>query len=88
MSYGIGRRRGSDPAWLWLWCRLAAAALIQPVAWEPPYVMGEALKYDDDDDDDKAAWLMVMHRNDNGMQVVVTTYKLGAKKSRDQVDCG
>ena len=37
-----------------MWCRLAAAALIQPVAWEPPYVMGEALKYDDDDDDDKA----------------------------------
>ena len=37
-----------------MWCRLAAAALIQPIAWEPPYVMGEALKYDDDDDDDKA----------------------------------
>ena len=37
---------------------------------------------------DKAAQLMVMHRNDNGMQLVVTTYELGAKKSRDQVDCG
>ena len=27
-----------------LWCRLAAAALIQPLAWEPPYAAGEALK--------------------------------------------
>ena len=29
---------------LWLWYRLAAVALIQPLAWEPPYVMGAALK--------------------------------------------
>ena len=35
MSYGIGFRRGSDPQLLWLWCRLAAAALIRPLAWEP-----------------------------------------------------
>ena len=44
VSYGVGRRRGSDLVLLWLWCRLAAAASIQPLAWEPPYVMGEALK--------------------------------------------
>ena len=25
-----------DPALLWLWCRLAAVALIRPLAWEPP----------------------------------------------------
>ena len=25
-----------DPALLWLWCRLVATALIQPLAWEPP----------------------------------------------------
>ncbi|XP_049751527.1 cyclin-dependent kinase 20 isoform X3 [Elephas maximus indicus] len=35
---------------------------------------------------DEAARLMVMHRNDNGMQLVVTTYELGAKKFRDQVN--
>jgi len=29
---------------LWLWCRLAAAALIRPIAWEPPYAAGVALK--------------------------------------------
>ena len=29
---------------LWLWCRLAAVALILPLAWEPPYAVGEALK--------------------------------------------
>ena len=29
---------------LWLWCRLAAIALIQALAWEPPYAVGAALK--------------------------------------------
>ena len=33
-----------DPAWLWLWCRQVARAPIRPLAWEPPYAMGEALK--------------------------------------------
>jgi len=42
MSCGAGCRRGSDPAFLWLWCRLAAAALIRPLAWEPPYATGAA----------------------------------------------
>ena len=44
MSCGVGRRRGSDPKLLWLWRRLAATAPIGPVAWEPPYATGEALK--------------------------------------------
>ena len=29
---------------LWLWRRLAATALIQPLAWEPPYASDTALK--------------------------------------------
>ena len=29
---------------LWLWHRPAAVALIGPLAWEPPYAMGTALK--------------------------------------------
>ena len=33
-----------DLALLWLWCRLAAIALIRPLAWEPPYAAGAALK--------------------------------------------
>ena len=37
-------RRGSDPALLWLWRRLAATALTGPLAWELPYAMGVALK--------------------------------------------
>ena len=32
------------PAELWLWCSLAATALIRPLAWELPYTVGEALK--------------------------------------------
>ena len=42
MSCDAGHRHGSDPALLWLWPRLAAAALIRPVAWEPPYTAGVA----------------------------------------------
>ena len=34
----------NDPALLWLWCRLAATALIRPLAWEPPYATGVALE--------------------------------------------
>ena len=37
VSYGVGRRCGLDLALLWLWRRLEAAALIQPLAREPPY---------------------------------------------------
>ena len=44
MSYGIGRRHGSDLALLWLWHRLTATSLIQPLAWELPYATGAALK--------------------------------------------
>ena len=44
MICGVGHRRGSDPTLLWLWCRPAAAALIRPLAWEPLYATGAALK--------------------------------------------
>ena len=44
MSCGIGHRCGSDPALLWLWCRLAAAIPIQPLAWELPHAAGAAVK--------------------------------------------
>ena len=33
-----------DRTLLWLWCRPAAVALIRPLAWEPPYTSGAALK--------------------------------------------
>jgi len=42
VSCGVGCRRGSDPALLWLWRRLVATAPIRPLAWEPPYVAGAA----------------------------------------------
>uniref|UniRef100_A0A8D1RY84 Uncharacterized protein n=1 Tax=Sus scrofa TaxID=9823 RepID=A0A8D1RY84_PIG len=42
VSCGVGCRRGSDPALLWLWCRPVATAPIRPLAWEPPYAAGEA----------------------------------------------
>ena len=44
MSGGVGHRHSSDPVLLWLWCRLAAAAPIPPLASEIPYATGVALK--------------------------------------------
>ena len=44
MSRGVVHRHGSDLALLWLWHRLAATALIRPLAWEPPYAADATLK--------------------------------------------
>ena len=44
MSCGIGHRHSLDLVLLWLWYRLAAVDLIQPLAWELPYASGAALK--------------------------------------------
>ena len=42
MSCGVGHRRGSGPALLWLWRRLVTTAPIGPLAWEHPYATGAA----------------------------------------------
>ena len=42
VSCGVGCRRGSDPALLWLRRRPAATAPIRPLAWEPPYAAAAA----------------------------------------------
>ena len=42
MSCGIGCRYGLDT--LLLWCRPEGITAIWPLAWEPPYAAGEALK--------------------------------------------
>ena len=44
MSYGVRHRHSSDLVLLWLWRRSAATAPIRPLAWEPPYAAGAALK--------------------------------------------
>ena len=44
VNCGVGRRCGSYLALLWLWCRLAAVALIRPLAWKLPYAVDMALK--------------------------------------------
>ena len=44
MSCSVARRCGLDPALLWSWYRLAAVAVIRPLAWELPYTVGAALK--------------------------------------------
>ena len=47
MSCTVCRRKGSDPALLWLWYRPASSYSSNStpsLAWEPPYATGVALK--------------------------------------------
>ena len=44
MSCSLGSRRGLDTVLLWLWHGLAAAAPIQPLAWELPYASAQMPK--------------------------------------------
>ena len=44
MPCGVGHRHGSDPELLWLWHRPGALVPVGPLAWEPPYAIGAALK--------------------------------------------
>ena len=44
MSCGVGGRCSLDLILLWLWRRPVATALIQPLAWAPPYAAGVTLK--------------------------------------------
>ena len=43
-GWGVGHIHSLDPALPWVWHRLEAAAPIRPLAWEPPYASGAALK--------------------------------------------
>ena len=44
VSCGVGHRCSSDLVLLWLQWRLAAAALIRPLAWEFPYIENVTLE--------------------------------------------
>ena len=44
MSCGVGQSLSLDLVLLWLWHRPAATAPIRPLAWEPPFATGAALK--------------------------------------------
>ena len=44
VSCGVGHRRGLDLMLLWLWHRLATAAVICPLAYELPHAVDAALK--------------------------------------------
>ena len=39
MNCGVALRCNSDSRLLWLWCRQAAIALIQALAWKLPYAL-------------------------------------------------
>ena len=43
-SCSVSHRCSLEPALLWLWCRLAAAALIRPLTWELALAAGVSIK--------------------------------------------
>ena len=54
MSCDVGHRCSLDPALLCLWHRLAAVALIRPLAWDFPHAMDMALKSQKQRNDNRA----------------------------------
>ena len=48
-------------SWIWLGCRTAAAAPIQPLAWEPPYATGAALKKENPKQTKKIVAFLYVH---------------------------
>ena len=63
VSCGVGCRRRSDPTLLWLWRRVVATASNGPLAWEPPYAAGVALKRPKEGVPVVAQWLTNPTRN-------------------------
>ena len=64
-SCGVGCSHASDLVLLWLWCRPAATGLIRPLAWEPPYVTGAALKKQKQKKDDHCTTTNVINSLSN-----------------------
>ena len=63
MRSGVSGRYGLDLTWLWLWLWLAATAPIRPLAWEPPYATGAALKRQKKKKDDNIKYLSRYEEN-------------------------
>ena len=61
MSCSVGCRFSSNLVSLWLGCRLAAVALIRPLAWEPSYAVGVALKKKNTSHEDCAEASMLLN---------------------------
>ena len=57
VSCGVVHRSDLDLTLLWLWHRPVATAPVGPLAWEPPYAMGMALKRQKDKKEIKCSLL-------------------------------
>ena len=79
MSCGVGHRCSSDLALLWLWRRLAAEALIRPLAWEPPYAESVSLKRQNNNNNNKKKTHFLFknsHSKRMGVPIVAQQVKL------------
>ena len=65
VSCDVGRRFSSDLALLWLWCRPAAVAPTQPLAWELPYAGGYSPKKQKKEENIKVIKITRLRRDPN-----------------------
>ena len=73
---------------LWLWHRPAAAALIRPLAWEPPYAMGVALKKNNNNKINILYVYKVLYNSfDDNAQIIseVSSLSIRVSKTHDRV---
>ena len=61
LSCGVGCRCCSHLVLLWMWCRPAAIAQIQPLPWKPPSATGSTLKKDKKKKKKKLVFLAIFH---------------------------
>ena len=66
-----------DLVWLWLWRRLAAAAPVQPLAWELPHAVGAAVKRKKERERERERWIIRVDKKDTpcGLQETYFKYK-------------
>ena len=77
VSPGMGHRCGSNPKFLWLWCRLAVAALIWPLAWDLPYATGVCpIKQNKNKNKNKNNKCPHVNKVDNFSQFLIPQYSL------------
>ena len=85
MSCGIGCRCGLGLAFLWLWP--SATALIQPLAWKPPYEVGVALKRQGKKKKKPCMYIILLPSLPNSQRYVASTLHFQRFPKLEESEC-
>ena len=88
VSCDVGCRHSSDPALLRLWCRLAAVAPIQPLAWEFPYATGCGPKNQKERNrkEKKKRRRKLLTRQEKNGELLIIGINIGFKREKEVID--